>query len=141
MRPWARRSWARAALAWALVATAACGDDVVTIRDGEAVVLEVEVGRAVTAAERMEGLAGRSLGPGEGLLLVFPFEDEVCIANGDVAFPIDVLFIEEDATVGALERGFPAGDGVPRCATARWVLEVPAGDAAAVTAGMIASGL
>ena len=118
---------------------AGCADDVVSI--GDPVALEVSVRRAETAAERMEGLRGKSLDRGQGLLLVFPVEDELCIANGGVSQSIDAVFIDASATVTHVERAVGAGDGTVRCATAQWILEVLAGEATDVDPGMLADGL
>lgn len=116
-----------------------CADDVVAI--GEPVALSVRVRRAETAAERMEGLRGKTLAPGEGLLLVFPVEDELCITNAGVTQPIDAVFIGEELAVTHVERAVAADDGTLRCARARWILEVRADAAASVVAGMPADGL
>jgi uncharacterized membrane protein (UPF0127 family) len=87
--------------------------------------------QAVTAEERRRGLAGAPpLGPGEGLLLHFPTEGEVCIVNGGVDFPIDALYADRDGFVVAVETGIPAGDDDPRChPDTERVLEVAAGQA------------
>ncbi|MFW6086283.1 MAG: DUF192 domain-containing protein [Myxococcota bacterium] len=99
--------------------------------------LEVFVDEARTAEERMQGLAGRDgLDPGEGLLLIFPAEGEVCIVNEAVPFAIDALFIDGAGTVGAVERHIPAGDSTARCHGATLeVLEVAAGVADPVRVG------
>lgn len=126
---------------WAvlLLFLAGCADDVVSI--GDPVALEVSVRRAETAAERMEGLRGKTIQRGEGLLLVFPVEDELCIANAGVSQSIDAVFIDGRATVTHVERAIGAGDGTVRCATAQWILEVLADEASDVDAGMLADGL
>lgn len=116
-----------------------CANDVVSI--GDPVVLEVSVRRAETAAERTDGLRAKTLGPGEGLLLVFPVEDELCITNAGVSQSIDALFIDADGAVTRVARSIAAGDGTVRCARAQWILEVLAGEAVAVAPGMVADGL
>ncbi len=122
-----------------LVLLVGCGEDVVRI--GEPVALEVSVRRAETAAERMDGLRGKTLGANEGLLLVFPVEDELCITNAGVDQSIDAVFIDASATVTQVERAIGAGDATIRCATAQWVLEVLEDRASAVESGMLADGL
>ncbi|MCA9609483.1 MAG: DUF192 domain-containing protein [Myxococcales bacterium] len=84
---------------------------------------------AETEAERMTGLRGAApLGPDEALLLPFPVEDELCIVNDGVSFPIDVAWADATGAVIAIERAFPANDGTPRChGPARDVLETAAG--------------
>ena len=123
---------------WALLLNA-CADDLITI--GDPVALEVSVRRAEAAAERMAGLRGDSLVPGEGLLLVFPVEDELCITNAGVEQSIDAVFIDGSAAVTTVERDIAAGDRTIRCANARWILEVLANEASAVEPGMFAGGL
>lgn len=127
----------RAALTFLLLA--GCGDDIVAI--GDPVVLEVSVRRAETAAARMEGLRGKTLDSGEGLLIAFPVDDELCITNAGVTQSIDAVFIDATATVAQVERAIPAGDDTIRCATAQWILEVLADEAREVDAGMLADGL
>ncbi|MAQ16455.1 MAG: hypothetical protein CMN30_16890 [Sandaracinus sp.] len=128
--------------AWILVLAGCATPDVISLRTEGALVLEVEVERAVTAAERRAGLEGRDpLAAGHGLLLEFPVEDEVCIANGGVDFGIDGIFLDASGLVTALEREIPAGDPTVRCGRARWVLEVGSGAAAEVVPGAAAAGL
>lgn len=94
------------------------------------------VTRATTADERRRGLVGRGLADGEGLLLVFPVEGEVCITNEGVGLAIDVLWLDSRGTVTAIERALAAGAPGPWChAPAAFVLEVRAGTAAAVAPG------
>ena len=92
---------------------------------------------AETAPERRRGLKDReSLGPNEGLLIVFPTEGEVCIENGGVAFAIDVVYLDASGEVVAVERDVPAGDDTARCHDpVQRVLELPAGAAGAVAEG------
>jgi len=126
-----------------LVLLTGCADDVVSIRasDGSVALRASLIGRAETAAERMEGLRARTLEPGEGLLIAFPVEDELCIVNRGVEQAIDAVFIDASANVSAVERAIAAGDGTVRCATGQWILEVLAGEAAAVEPAMVAEGL
>jgi uncharacterized membrane protein (UPF0127 family) len=133
----------RVLLALPLLLGSGCAEDVVTIRGSDdGVVLRASlIGRAETATERMEGLRGRTLEAGEGLLIAFPVEDEVCITNGGVTQAIDAVFIGGDAAVTHVERAVPAGDGSVRCATGQWILEVLAGEAEAVEPVMSAEGL
>lgn len=98
--------------------------------------LRVDADVARTAAARREGLAGRDdLDAGSGLLLVFPTEGEVCIANTHVGFAIDALFANAAGRIVAIERGIPAGDSAVRCHTpVTHVLEVAEGVALSVQA-------
>lgn len=90
-----------------------------------------------TAAGRRVGLRDVAVLPDDrGLLLVFPVEDEVCIVNDGVGYPIDVIHASTDGEVVAIERAIPAGDATARCHPAtRQVLEVGAGVAARVMLG------
>lgn len=98
--------------------------------------LSVCVTRATTADERRRGLVGRGLDDGEGLLLVFPVEGEVCITNEGVGLAIDALWLDSRGTVTAIERALAAGAPGPWChAPAAFVMEVRAGTAAAVAPG------
>jgi uncharacterized membrane protein (UPF0127 family) len=80
----------------------------------------------------MTGLRGRdALEPGEGLLLAFPIEDEICIVNDGVRFDIDAAYAGNDGVITAIERRIPAGDPTPRCHPAtQQVLEMAAGQLA-----------
>jgi uncharacterized membrane protein (UPF0127 family) len=100
-------------------------------------VLDVCARRAVTEAERIEGLGSTSsLPPSRGLLLEFPVEGEACIQNGPVAFAIDEVFASDAGAIVAVELGVDAGDSTPRCHTGvRRVLEVNAGVASTVSVG------
>jgi uncharacterized membrane protein (UPF0127 family) len=117
----------------ALVALAGCGCPTVAEVGDEAFCVEI----ARTEAERRTGLRGRpDLAAGEGLLLRFPIEDELCIVNDGVAFPIDVLYADASGGIVAIERAVAAGDPTLRChGPASDVLEVSAGalDAIGVT--------
>jgi len=101
------------------------------------VVLEVCVRRAVSEAERIEGLGSTpSLPPTRGLLLEYPLEGEACIQNGPVSFAIDEVFASDSGEVVAVERVVAAGDSTPRCHTGvRRVLEVSEGVAGTVAVG------
>lgn len=98
--------------------------------------LSVCVEVAETDEERTNGLRGRGLEDGEGLLLRFPVEDEVCIVNTGVPIAIDVLFADDEGEITALERNVRAGDPIVRCHPAtRRVLEVRAGAAVDIRRG------
>lgn len=70
---------------------------------------------ADTALARSDGLSAIApIGAGDALVLAFFVAQRVCIYNGPVAYPIDVAYIGEDATVVALEN-FAAGEEQSRC--------------------------
>lgn len=136
----ARRRLAGAAATSLLVACSASAPCRLDLRDAEGRLrasFAVEV--AATAAARRQGLSGRALSPGEGLLIALPAEIEVCIDNGAVDYPIDAAFVRMTGEVAALERNLPAGDATPRCHPAtRWILETRAHALAELQVGDIA---
>ena len=91
---------------------------------------------ASTEAARQRGLAGHAaLGTGDGLLLPFPSAGQVCIANGEVTFPIDAVYVDGAGKVLAIET-FAAGDTTQVCHDGvRRVLEVAKGVAQTVAMG------
>lgn len=73
------------------------GVEFVTIAIGEAVV-QAEVARTYT--DRTKGLSGRAgLGEDEGLLFIFPVADIHGFWMKDMRFPIDIIWLDGDATV------------------------------------------
>lgn len=133
------RARAVSVLTASLPLLAACADlPLVEVRSPDgALRLRVEAPLARTAEARREGLAGRdALDEGRGLLLVFPTEVEVCIANAQVGFAIDALFADAAGQVVAIERGIPAGDTASRChQPVAQVLELADGVALSVQVG------
>lgn len=101
-------------------------------------VLAVEVDLAETVAERTQGLRGRNLAGGRGLLIVLPGESEVCINNQGVEIDIDAVFIDDGERVSAVERNIRADDSRDRCYVARYILELNAGSASSVEPGQTA---
>ncbi|MFO0571750.1 MAG: DUF192 domain-containing protein [Polyangiaceae bacterium] len=101
------------------------------------VLVDVCAEQADTEAERLQGLAGKSgLDSSHGMLLTFPVEGEVCIQNGSVSFPIDVVYAASDGNVVAVERDVAGGDATPRCHPGtRRVLEVARSVADPVSVG------
>jgi uncharacterized membrane protein (UPF0127 family) len=101
-------------------------------------VAQVELGRvgggvvcerctvAATPLARMRGLLGRSeLPPGEGILL----RPAGSVHTAFMRFPIDVVFLDRELRVLAVEADVPAWRTRARRA-AKAVLELPAGEAA-----------
>jgi len=79
---------------------------------------------ATTFVERLRGLLGRPpLAEGEGLLL----RPESSIHTFLMRFPIDVLYLDEENVVVALEEAMPPQRLGPWVRNARAVLELPAG--------------
>ena len=76
------------------------------------------------------------LGPGQGLLLLFPGTSEVCIENVGVDQAIDAIFVDARGDVIQIERAIPARDERARCVPeTRAVLEVLAGAAGGARPG------
>ena len=137
----------RATLLLALALSAGCASslDYVVVRDVfGAVTLRVAlVGQALSATERAAGLRDYApLAEDEGLLLRFPLEDEICIVNAGVDYPIDAVFLLENS--GGTYRvnsvvSLAAEEIEAHCAVASAVLEVRQGTAASVNAGQTTS--
>lgn len=93
----------------------------------------VELARTPVEVER--GLGGRdSLGPHEGMFFVFPASDRYAFWMRDMRFSIDVVWLDEKLRVVDVKADTPP-ESYPATfapsAPARYVLEVPAGYAAA----------
>ncbi|MFK7991385.1 MAG: DUF192 domain-containing protein [Sandaracinaceae bacterium] len=121
---WGVAAWLSAVLAGGCQ----CPDEVRLVSDDAS--LSVCAERTQTEAERERGLMGRQpLTPGEGLLLEWPVETELCFFNRGVGFSIDMVFADSTGAIVAVERGVPAGDETLRCHTAMRVLELAAFEA------------
>src|SRR3989338_2245510 len=95
----------------------------------------VHVDLAQTPAELKKGLSGRaSLPQGEGMLFVFENDDKHSFWMNDMYFSIDIIWLAADGKVVHIASNL-SPDTYPRNFTspkpARFVLEVPAGWAAA----------
>jgi hypothetical protein len=94
------------------------------------VLLALRLAIADTEYERQEGL--RLHGPlheNEALLLVFPTESRVCIANDGVPFSVDLVYLDAGYDVIAIERKMAPNDPGPYCHPgAQMVLELNAGE-------------
>jgi uncharacterized membrane protein (UPF0127 family) len=99
--------------------------------------LVVEVAR--TEPEREHGLMDRKvLGAHTGMLFVFDADEPVAFWMKDTLIPLDMIFIGADGRVRRVFANVPvvaptlADDRIPReSATARYVIELPANEAAA----------
>lgn len=103
----------------------------------ESLVAHLCVERAETEAALRTGLSGRApLAAGEGLELVFPVEDDLCITNAEVDFAIDAAFVDDEGHIAAIERAIPAHAADDRChAPTRTVIETRAHELDAVAVG------
>jgi uncharacterized membrane protein (UPF0127 family) len=73
---------------------------------------------------RLRGLIGsKPLGPGQAML-ISPCQS---IHTHFMSFPIDVLYVDTDRRVVALDQAMPPWRFGRLYRTARWVLELPAG--------------
>jgi uncharacterized membrane protein (UPF0127 family) len=112
------------AAALAIVVHAPCAD------------LHLEVAR--TAAQREYGLMNRtSLPPHTGMIFVFPADGEVAFWMKDTLIPLDMVFAGADGTVRLVDPNVPTVPaGTPdaqiplESGTAKYVIELPAGEAA-----------
>ena len=90
----------------------------------------VEVRVADTRGKRYLGLSNTSeLATGEGMLFVHPSEGRHSYVMRDMAFPLDIVFIDADEEVTTIHHA-PVPDGeYERSYSGRgkWVLEVPRG--------------
>jgi hypothetical protein len=99
--------------------------------------LVLEVAR--TEAQREHGLMDRKiLAAHTGMLFVFDADEPVAFWMKDTLVPLDMVFIGSDGRVRRVFANVPvvapslADDRIPReSATARYVIELPAGEAAA----------
>lgn len=93
-----------------------------------AVRLEIEATAVSDEADLRQGLLGRpALLPGEGFLLLFPIETNICINNLAVNYPIEALFLTASRQVIAIES-LEARAPQPIChLSTGMVLELPAG--------------
>jgi uncharacterized membrane protein (UPF0127 family) len=96
---------------------------------------DIFVSIADTQALREKGLGGRaSLSPNEGMLFLFPTQGKYAFWMKDMRFAIDILWLANDGTIIYIKDNvsphtYPA-TFVPS-SPARYVLELPAGYAAA----------
>ncbi len=93
--------------------------------------VDVRVEIADNDRERSLGLSGReALLPGTGMLFVFDASGSYNFWMKDMKFPIDIIWIDEDALVVWIEKNV-SPNTFPKTFTstqpAKYVLEVPAG--------------
>lgn len=101
--------------------------------DGETLAT-VDVRVADTHQKRYTGLSEtESLGEDEGMLFVHEKEDEYAYVMRDMAFPIDIVFVDENGTVTEIHHAELPDDGTSEGeltkyrGTGKYVLEVPYG--------------
>ncbi|WP_336345329.1 DUF192 domain-containing protein [Halalkalicoccus ordinarius] len=99
----------------------------VTITDGDEELAVVDSEVADGSRERYTGLSDHeSLAEDEGMLFVFENEDERSFVMRDMAFPLDILFIDADGRITTIHEA-PTEEGSDLTSyrgEAKWVLEV-----------------
>ncbi|MFB6360530.1 MAG: DUF192 domain-containing protein [Halobacteriales archaeon] len=87
----------------------------------------VEVTVADTFRERYTGLSeATALGPDEGMLFVHDAEANHSYVMRDMAFPIDIVFIDADRRITAIHHAEVEDPPLTQYSgRAKWVLEVP----------------
>ena len=99
----------------------------VTITDGDEELAVVDSEVADGSRERYTGLSDHeSLGEDEGMLFVFENEDERSFVMRDMAFPLDILFIDADGRITTIHEAPTEEDSdlTSYRGEAKWVLEV-----------------
>ena len=102
----------------------------VTLRDAFGGAHQVEVEVAANSTARQRGLMWRSqLAEGQGMLFIFPQEEEQNFWMKNTLIPLDMVFIGKDLRVNGVVRRAVPGDLSPRGVgkPGVYVLEVPGG--------------
>lgn len=98
------------------------------VENGEGDELHYKVQVAVTEEEQRKGLQGvRDMLVDEGMLFVYDREKPLSFWMKDTLIPLTVAFINEDMEIIAVYDAYP-GDETPMQETAKYVLEVNAGE-------------
>jgi len=93
--------------------------------DTDAELATVDARIADTFDKRYTGLSTTSsLGSNEGMLFIHNSEGRRGYVMRDMAFPIDIVFIDADGEITTIHHAEPDDDGTFR-GTAKYVLEVP----------------
>ena len=89
--------------------------------------VQVQVRIADAPGERFTGLSETdSLGPDEGMVFVYPRTAERAFVMRDMAFPLDIVFVDGNRTITAIHHAAADADGT-FTGQARWVIEVNRG--------------
>ena len=98
------------------------------VENGEGDELHYKVQVAVTEEEQRKGLQGvKDMPVDEGMLFVYDREKPLSFWMKDTLIPLTVAFINEDMEIIAVYDAYP-GDETPMQETAKYVLEVNAGE-------------
>ncbi|TQQ82464.1 DUF192 domain-containing protein [Halonotius roseus] len=93
--------------------------------DTDAELATVDARIADTFEKRYTGLSNTSsLGPNEGMLFIHGTEGRHSYVMRDMAFPIDIVFIDADGEITTIHHAEPDDDGT-FSGTGKYVLEVP----------------
>jgi len=85
---------------------------------------------ADSPAERYTGLSDTdSLGPNEGMVFIYPRTAERTFVMREMAFPLDMLFVDGNGTITRIHHAPVESDGdlTPYTGSAKWVVEVNRG--------------
>lgn len=96
----------------------------------------VEVASTIPALR--QGLAGRRLAVGEGLLMVLPQEGPQSVWMRGTIVPLDLVFMDAQRRIVKVVANAPPATLTLHTAHARFVLEVSAGSAQGLRAGQTA---
>jgi len=101
----------------------------VTVHDENGTQLAtVDVRIADTTDKRYTGLSETDDLPlGEGMLFVHESEGTQAYVMRNMSFPLDIVFVESDGTIGRIFHAGVDGANAPYRARAKYVLEVPRG--------------
>ena len=98
------------------------------VENGEGDELHYKVQVAVTEEEQRKGLQGvKDMPVDEGMLFIYDREKPLSFWMKDTLIPLTVAFINEDMEIIAVYDAYP-GDETPMQETAKYVLEVNAGE-------------
>jgi len=98
---------------------------VTVVDDTDTELATVDARIADTVEKRYTGLSSTTaLGPDEGMLFIHNSEGRRGYVMRDMAFPIDIVFIDADGEITTIHHAEPDDDDTFR-GTAKYVLELP----------------
>ena len=102
-----------------------------TVHPADGAPAQVQVRIADTPGERFTGLSRTAaLGPDEGMVFVYQDTAERAFVMRDMAFPLDIVFVDGNRTITAVHSAATDAEG-RFTGRARWVIEVNRGWTAA----------
>ncbi|MFW6383977.1 MAG: DUF192 domain-containing protein [Halodesulfurarchaeum sp.] len=98
-----------------------------TVLTNEGTGVEIRAQVADSPTERFVGLSDtHTLGPDEGMVFVYPDTDQRAFVMREMAFPLDIVFVDGNRTITAIHHAAADADG-RFTGRARWVIEVNRG--------------